>query len=370
MVRFNGESAKLSESAQVVSSVVSANPANPILANIKLVAHDDSGAVDLCATDYDIRIQLRTSGLSVERGGEVLLNATQLTKTLSEISGNSINFVYETPLAIIRAGKFCAQLNSAPVENYPELREAAVESFFQIKHQDFKEMLENVAFAVGSEHSRFTLHGIYLVVKPDQVEMVTSDGHRLALMRRRGEFKVDDQQTAIVPLRLMKTIERMLSPSDKFVEIGITENELTARTSMGIVTGRLAEGIFPDYTQVIPKNLPHRVILDRKAFYSSMRKMGILFDEMSTSVSLTFTKGELRLRCFSEESGVNTDELPIEYDGEEVKIEFVGNFLIDVLRVSKDETIVFEFQDEETGGIFKTAAGLVYMVMPLSSKER
>src|SRR6476660_2456922 len=82
-------------------------------------------------------------------------------------------------------------------------------------------LIGKTKFAISMEESRYTLNGGLLILKPDTVAMVATDGHRLALADTdhklaglNGEVKV------LIPTKAMDEVEKLSSAagSDAHIE--------------------------------------------------------------------------------------------------------------------------------------------------------
>jgi DNA polymerase III sliding clamp (beta) subunit (PCNA family) len=56
----------------------------------------------------------------------------------------------------------------------------------------FNHFIQNTAFAITNEQSRFTLSGAKFMIDGGTARMVTTDGHRLALSKKRKEATEND----------------------------------------------------------------------------------------------------------------------------------------------------------------------------------
>ena len=68
-------------------------------------------------------------------------------------------------------------------------------------------MIARTSFAIANEESRYTLNGALMVLKPESITMVATDGHRLAHIERTGEkFEgVSGEMLRLVPRNWLDT---------------------------------------------------------------------------------------------------------------------------------------------------------------------
>jgi len=70
--------------------------------------------------------------------------------------------------------------------------------------------------AIANEESRYTLNGALMVLKPESITMVATDGHRLAHVERPGEkFEgISGEMKTLVPKKAMNELRILLDASD------------------------------------------------------------------------------------------------------------------------------------------------------------
>ena len=118
---------------------------------------------------------------------------------------------------------------------------------------------------------------------------------------------------------------------------------------------------------MFPKKQTVKVPLTVGPFYSAVRQAAIMTDEESKRVIFEFAKKKLTLQARGAESGRSKVELPIEFDGKDVKISFDAHFVTDMLRVlPADATLSLELVDAASPALFKHGSDYQYVVMPLT----
>src|SRR5207247_4667794 len=69
-----------------------------------------------------------------------------------------------------------------PAKDYPTLPTGNVADAYAISLDELKTMVGKVKFAITHEETRFQLNGALLKIQPQKMEMVATDGHRMALI--------------------------------------------------------------------------------------------------------------------------------------------------------------------------------------------
>ena len=358
------QTASLHNAFQLVGSVVQQRPTRPILANVLLCASNSQ--VELQATDLEIGIRLQVPNATVSEEGKVAIPQSRVASILRETVDETVEVKTEDGHCLITASDSMFRLPTEAAEEFPELPVFNPESAYEFDRKDFAEMVLKTSFAAHKGKHRYALNGVLLVVKPSKVQMVATDGRRLAHLEKKAKNPSGTDESVIVPTKALDQILKVLADEDEKVLINVSENQLVAKTSHATVSTRLVEGHFPPYDSVIPKDSDKKVDLNRERFYSAVRRAALLTSEDSSAITLRFGENTLEVTSSAPETGEAKVELPIEYTGGAVDLGFNPEFLTDFLRVLEDETVRFEFRDSSSAGLFRSGKDFIYVVMPVS----
>jgi DNA polymerase-3 subunit beta len=132
---------------------------------------------------------------------------------------------------------------------------------------------------------------------------------------------------------------------------------------------RLIEGLFPDYRQVIPKGGEKTVRLGRDRFQETLRRISLLSTDKAHAVKLEVAKGSLKVTSQNPDLGEAKEEVPVDYDGEPLKIGFNARYILDVLAVLQSKDVAFELADDLSPGVLRgtdeSDQGFTAVVMPM-----
>jgi DNA polymerase-3 subunit beta len=109
---------------------------------------------------------------------------------------------------------------------------------------------------------------------------------------------------------------------------------------------RLIEGEFPNYNQVIPKDLTRSLILPTDEFVHAVRRVALLSSERSRAVKLELDEGQLVISSSNPDLGDAREELDVDYAGDALAIGFNAKYLLDAIGALQLKEIRFAFQDE------------------------
>ena len=118
------------------------------------------------------------------------------------------------------------------------------------------DMINKTAFAVSKDDTRPVLNGVFWHIGGDKMEMVSTDGSRLACYRTNvdsGLYQGEDARVIIPPQALNK-ISKLLSGSKIPCQIIFGKTQILFKTDETYLSSRLIEGPYVDYQQVLPKS--------------------------------------------------------------------------------------------------------------------
>jgi DNA polymerase-3 subunit beta len=196
--------------------------------------------------------------------------------------------------------------------------------------------------------------------------MVATDGRRLAQVDGSTSGGGDTEQaSAIVPVKTMTILERILVDPEEKVEIGFSGNQVVIRTAAVELSGNLVQGRFPNYGDVIPSGCEYQVELNIETFQSAVRRAALLSNENSRGIGVAFSAGKLQLTSSTPETGDAEINMEVDFEGEEMKLGFNPQYLLEMLRVVDEEKVVFEFTDSKKPGVLRSGKSFLYVIMPV-----
>src|SRR5205085_12507194 len=117
----------------------------------------------------------------------------------------------------VAADRFDSRMQTLPREDFPTLPESGTTSNATLRRSAVREMVAKTQFAITGEDTRYFLNGALFVLKPSEMSLVATDGHRLALVsvNRNGKGKKDaDESKAILPKKTLGEIGRLVAEGE------------------------------------------------------------------------------------------------------------------------------------------------------------
>jgi DNA polymerase-3 subunit beta len=342
----------------------------PILSNYLFEAAGDK--LSLTATDLDL--SLRTSCvIKVKKDGACTIPARKLHDYVKLLPDADITIkLLENHWVSIRCGRSNTKMVGMARSNFPSLPTFPTAGVVKIPAQVLRSMIAKTGFAIASEESRYTLNGALMVLKPESITMVATDGHRLSHIERSSEkFEgVSGEMKTLVPKKAMDELKSLLDSTDaEEIEFSKDESTLFFRIGQRLLTSRQLTGQFPNFEAVLPKDNNKSITVHGEELAAAISRVAQFADERSRAVKMRLGKGELKLSASSTETGESEDSLEIDYNGDEIAIGFNAQYLLDFLKATGSGDVKLEFKDSQSAGQMRPAESedykYRYIVMPM-----
>ena len=363
-MKITAPTAALQEAFQILGAIVPSRPTRPILANV--LANTADGNLELLATDREVSIRFRVAGVTIDEEGQAAVPHNRVNSILHETRDATVVITAADGHCQIVSSDSEFKLPTESADDFPEIPAFDDSNAYEFDRGDFVEMVSKTTFAAHKGKHRYALNGVLLVVEPKKVQMVATDGRRLALIERKARDTSKAEASVIVPTKALEQIIRVLTDEEEVIRFNIGENQIVAQTQRATVSALLVEGHFPPYDTVIPKDCDKKVDVSREGLHSAVRRAALVTSEESSSVFLRMGSDKITVSSAAPETGEAKVELAVEYKDTEVEIGFGPEFLTDFLRVVSDETVRMEFRDGNSAGLFRAGRDFLYVVMPVS----
>ena len=230
-------------------------------------------------------------------------------------------------------------------------------------------------FAITGEDTRYFLNGALFILRPDSMTLVSTDGHRLALItvpREKTEGKKGETRTKNASssrARHCSNSGRLLGEGDGDIQYEHGENHLFFDIGGRLLISRMIDGQFPAFERVIPKSNDKRVEFDRDRLTSAVRRVALLSNERSRAVKFQIEKGKVEIASSSPEFGEAKEVLIVDYNATPVTICFNAQYVIDFLGAVETDSVALEFKDEMSQAVMSPIGAegytYTYVIMPM-----
>jgi DNA polymerase-3 subunit beta len=339
----------------------------PILVNILLEA--DQNLLKVFATDLEVSLTDQIK-VQVHQPGKVAVSAKSLFDIAKELSDGPITLIKkENNWLEIKQGKYTSKIVGISAEEYPIFPTYNSQSFIKIDAEILKEMIDKTIFSVSNDDTRYHLNGVFFELNPaNGFKMVATDGHRMSLISKNSkDVGSANTQGVIIPRKGLNEIKKILEGTEGTVEIAIEGSQFVLKHSSTILMIRLIEGKFPNYQQFIPQKLTQKVMINREAFLTSLKRVSLLANQKSKAVLLNLSNGKMEISSNNPELGDAKEEIEVDYKGGDLKIGFNAKYITDILTSMEQEKVDFELNDHLSPGLMKphNDASYTCVVMPM-----
>jgi DNA polymerase-3 subunit beta len=261
-------------------------------------------------------------------------------------------------------------------DDFPPLPELSNEQTFTLEQSALAQMLGSVSYAQSADESRYFLNGVYFHFHDGKLTLVATDGRRLALVSRELEAAGTGGGSLILPAKTVAELARLLAKVDKCaVSLAFNDRRVAFRIEVadeasGLVDqvhliSKVVEGNYPNYQQVIPKEVHQRVKVERELFLQCVHRAALVTSDKANSVKIKLSNNLLEITAASPDFGEAHESLAIDYSGPDLQVAFNPGFLMDPLRALTKDQITFEVKDEVSPGVFKTDGNFLCVIMPV-----
>src|SRR6185436_1254583 len=164
---------------QLFQGIVERKNTIPILANVLIEA--DGNHVKLLATDLEVGLRSRCDA-SVGKSGSLTLPAKKLYEIIKALPDTDVRIEEDRSGVKVAADRFDSRMQTLPREDFPTLPDATGPSGVALPREALKHMIAKTQFAITGEDTRYFLNGALFIQRPDSITLVSTDGHRLALI--------------------------------------------------------------------------------------------------------------------------------------------------------------------------------------------
>ena len=339
----------------------------PILANVLLDAGKNH--VALLATDLDVGLRSRCDAI-VAKGGTLTLPAKKLFEIVGALPDTDIKISEDKggKSVTISADRFESRIQTLPASEFPTPPQDAGELEATLPGAALKRMISHTRFAITSEDTRYFLNGAQLVLRPDSMSMVATDGHRLAFISVHQSPGKGVKTDVLLPRKTLNEVARLIDGGDA-VEFSQGENHLFFKVGSRLLISRKIDANFPAYERVIPKTNDKKIEFDRDRLAAAIRRVRLLSNERSKAVKFVLGKDQVEIQSNTPEVGEAHEVLPVEYGGTSLQICFNADYVDNFLSVVETEGVQLEFKDEMSQAVVKpiSAEGYeyTYVIMPM-----
>ncbi|WP_433909132.1 DNA polymerase III subunit beta [Sphingomonas yabuuchiae] len=364
------ERATLLKGLSHVQSVVERRNTIPILSNVLLEATAE-GQLRMMATDLDLQINDSVAA-AVDQPGSTTVSAHTLFDIARKLpEGAQVQLTAAEGRMTIVAGRARFSLGTLPRDDFPVIAEGELPTQFELSVELLKQIIDKTRFAISTEETRYYLNGIFLHVAEDNGQPVlkaaATDGHRLARVTIERPQGAEGMPDVIVPRKCVGELRKLLDEVDGSVGVSLSGTKIRFDLGQAILTSKLIDGTFPDYSRVIPTANDKILKLDPKAFMQGVDRVSTIATEKTRAVKMALDRDRITLSVTSPENGTASEEVPGEYTSLGFEIGFNSRYLLDILAQIDSDLVEVHLADAAAPTLIREndKAPALYVLMPM-----
>ena len=347
-----------------------------ILSNV-WVSAEGPDRLRLSATDLYLGVTAVVPA-SIKKGGTIAVAARTLFDIVKNLPDGEVRWTLGDSHAVeLRCGKVRYRIPAMPGEDFPPLPNPGDADFAHLEAAVLAELISLTQYSMSHDDTRPHLAGTLFEGDGKVVRMVTTDGHRLSKAEHKAGKGSMMNFSMLVPHKGISELKRLLDDvkagkgkADEPTTIGIATaggNAFFLRDDL-CLSVKLADENFPPYSKVIPSKQSRTVIAARGPLVEALRRISLVANDKSGGVQLIIEPGLLRIQSQNPEVGEGSEEVDVDYAGDELRIGFNARYLLDALSAMPHDEVAIELSGERDPGVIKPAgddAGFVGVIMPM-----
>lgn len=367
---------QLAHCVSMVSRAVSPRSTLPVLSNI-LVKTDD-GRLRLSATNLELGITCWI-GARIESEGAITVPARTFTDLVSNLPADQVVLTLDNStqtLNVLCGSTSETNIKGIDAEEFPPIPEPNLEEGVPLNIINFKEMVQQVAFAASTDEARPVLTGVLLKLDENHITMAATDGFRISIREDDIPTPVSQPMEAIIPARALTELARIIGSSEEplIMTFPPDRGQVIFHVDDLELASQLIEGSFPDYRAIIPQNFKTHTLLSTAGLLKACKQAEIIAREGTNVARLNIipetdeaSPGTLEISAQSEQTGTSEVLVDASVDGVPLLVAFNVRFLREVLEVIKADNVWLETNAANTPGLMHPQGDdhFKHIIMPM-----
>jgi DNA polymerase-3 subunit beta len=362
------ERATLLKGLSHVQSVVERRNTIPILSNVLIDAAD--GTLKLMATDLDLQINEHVAA-TIDTPGATTVSAHTLFDIVRKLpEGSQVQLSAADGRMTIMAGRAKFSLATLPRDDFPVIAEGELPVSFELPAETLKQIIDKTRFAISTEETRYYLNGIFLHVSDDPLPVLkaaATDGHRLARYTTARPDGAEGMPDVIIPRKCVAELRKLLDEIDGSVGVSLSPTKIRFDLGQALLTSKLIDGTFPDYSRVIPTGNDKMLKIDPRSFEEGVDRVSTIATEKTRAVKMALERDKITLSVTSPENGTAAEEVTGDYAAAPFEIGFNSRYLLDILGQLHGDSVEVHLADAAAPTLIREndKAPALYVIMPM-----
>ncbi len=325
--------------------------------------------LELSATDLEVFVRYYIEAIEVSGESKgMVLHASRLGNIARDWAGrDEILISISGGDCILKSKGGYFKLKSDDVGLFPSVRADGVLGYIAVDGNILSSMISKVLYAVSTVKARSVLCGVLLWVEGDDLVLVSADGNRMSIVRRKILNPENIKINGIATAKCLSFIQKFSAEEKGALKLGLSESQLHVIGGRGEVISQLIDGQYPKYEEVIPKENDKKAEINKEELLAAIRMASYMTSEGYRVVKFRLTNNKLNLSSRAADVGEAEQDLNVKYEGPDFEISFNPDYVIDALKASDVDTVVMELGRKDGAAIFRTGHEQTNIIMPIES---
>lgn len=357
----------------IAQEIITKKDVGTIISNIYISASENT--LFIKATDLKVNFSTQIPVQVLEEGATTVY-CDKFMGILNNLPSGEIEFNQDSKsddeqtsvtVIICPVGKKIKfQMRSMSQDKFPEFDADDSASYFEIPSKDLKDMIAQTIFSVSTDEQRFFMTGVFFEKSEDNLNLVSTDGRRLAFVSKKLLAGISDFNSAIVHPKILSIVLKH-APEEGNIAMAFVDKMVFFKFGNYRFGSVLLEGQFPKYERVIPQNQSYSFQVGKEDLVSALKRVALMVDKKAGRIYFNISDGVLQITSQQSDMGSADEEIPCQYAGDNFVIAFNYHYIEEPLRYIQAERITFEFTSEMKAVTMhpEPAEDYFHIVMPM-----
>lgn len=339
----------------------------PILGNIFFDVQNNK--IKIIATNLEIACVLYIPVKNIHEG-IFTVQAHSFSSYLQTLpKGEKIIIEEKNTVITLETNTIQTKIITVSAKDFPLIPKIKSDKSINFSVGEFQQALKEILAAASLSNIKPELNGVYVQWnKSDHIlTLAATDTFRLAEKKIVLKKEKSDDFSFILPLRSAQELVRFETEEEEG-EMLYGESQVKFSFGNDEIISNTTNGLFPQYSAIIPKKFDIQVEVDRKNLIDAIKSTSFFSSKLQDIVFQVKNKDALEIHSENSEIGETTITLPATVHGKSFRISFSHKFFLDGLAALSGDKIVFFLNNEFSPALLKNAMHnslYMYLIMPI-----
>lgn len=364
-MKLECELEKIKNGILQVEKITGKNLTLPVLNSILFIASGKS--LKLRATNLSLGVEIEIPA-KIEKEGIVAISGSTLAGIFSNVFQNeNIQLESIDGNLMIKTKKSRIKLKGQTHDDFPTIPTVDGKTF-EIESKKLIDGIKSVYYSSSVSDIKPEISSVYIYSNDDNLIFVSTDSFRLAEKKIKMK-NVEEIPGILIPFKNIPEILRIFGEVQDLVRICFNKNQISFSSNNIYLTSRIIDGVFPDYTQIIPKEFKVEVVVLKQDLLNALKLSNIFSDKFNQINLLIKPKEKIfELSSSNNDIGENKTYLDAAIKGEEALLGFNYKYFLDCFQSINTDSISIRLNQSSKPMVISGSSdnSFTYLIMPMN----